>query len=93
MFGSDQMGINGSKCKVTQLPLMHVRSITEIFCVSRNWGYHWGEGGAGTDSCSETYRGPEAFSEVEATNVRDFILKQNNMVKVTSLRRHINGHI
>jgi hypothetical protein len=24
---------------------------------NRNWGFHWGEGGASTDTCSETYRG------------------------------------
>ena len=37
--------------------------------------------GASTDSCSQTYRGPEAFSEVEARNVRDYVLSLNGAVK------------
>jgi len=49
---------------------------------NRNWDYHWGEeAGASTDSCSQTYRGPEAFSEVEARNVRDYVLSLNGAVK------------
>merc|ERR1711872_1090532 len=49
---------------------------------NRNWDYHWGEeSGASTDSCSQTYRGPEAFSEVEARNVRDYVLSLNGAVK------------
>merc|ERR1711970_1130919 len=41
---------------------------------NRNWGFHWNEGGSSGDKCSDTYHGPEAFSEVENRNVRDFIL-------------------
>lgn len=41
---------------------------------NRNWGFHWNEGGSSNDKCSDTYHGPEAFSEVENTNVRDFLL-------------------
>jgi carboxypeptidase T len=29
--------------------------------INRNWGFHWGEGGASTDTCSETYRGTPLF--------------------------------
>jgi len=40
---------------------------------NRNWGFHWNEGGSSNDKCSDTYHGPEAWSEVENVNVRDFI--------------------
>jgi len=40
---------------------------------NRNWGYQWNTGGSSNDKCSETYHGPEAFSEIENQNVRDFI--------------------
>lgn len=41
---------------------------------NRNWGYKWGGKGASTNPCTETYRGPYAFSEPETRAVRDFIL-------------------
>jgi len=41
---------------------------------NRNWDFHFGESGTSTNKCSETYRGPEAFSEVETRNIRDFVL-------------------
>jgi len=40
---------------------------------NRNWGYHYGEAGVSHNKCSETYCGPEAFSEVEMRNIRDFV--------------------
>jgi len=40
---------------------------------NRNWGFHWNEGGSSNDKCSDTYHGPEAWSEIENVNVRDFI--------------------
>jgi len=40
---------------------------------NRNWGYQWNTGGSSNDKCSDTYHGPEAFSEIENQNVRDFI--------------------
>jgi len=48
---------------------------------NRNWGFHWGTGGSSSDPCSETYMGSEAFSEVENRNVRDFLLKNKDMIK------------
>merc|ERR1719391_377088 len=43
---------------------------------NRNWGFHWNEGGSSNNKCSDTYHGPEAFSEPENVNVRDFILSK-----------------
>jgi len=48
---------------------------------NRNWDYHWAETGASPDSCSQTYHGPEAFSEVEARNVRDFVNAHKDNIK------------
>ncbi len=43
--------------------------------LNRNYGYHWGEGGASSWESSSTYRGPAPFSEKETQAFRDFILK------------------
>merc|ERR1719158_270023 len=48
---------------------------------NRNWDFHWDEGGASDSSCSQTYHGPRAFSEVEARNVRDFVLARKGQIK------------
>merc|ERR1711971_1235993 len=36
-------------------------------------GYAYGENGVSHNRCMETYCGPEAFSEVEMRNIRDFV--------------------
>jgi len=41
---------------------------------NRNWDYHFAESGASNNKCSETYHGPEAFSEVETSNIRDYTM-------------------
>jgi len=48
---------------------------------NRNWDFHWSETGASGDSCSQTYYGPEPFSEVEARNVRDFVDARKDNIK------------
>ena len=55
---------------------------------NRNWGFHFAESGlifygfccltfidegVSHNKCSETYCGPEAFSEPETKNIRDFV--------------------
>jgi len=40
---------------------------------NRNWGFHFGESGVSHDKCSDVYCGPEAFSEIETKNIRDFV--------------------
>merc|ERR1712236_125084 len=40
---------------------------------NRNWGYHFGESGVSHNKCQETYCGPEAFSEPETQNIRDYV--------------------
>jgi len=48
---------------------------------NRNWDYHWADPGASGNSCSETYYGPKAFSEVETRNVRDFVMARKDQIK------------
>ena len=40
---------------------------------NRNWGFHWGESGVSNDKCSDIYPGPEAFSEIEMQNIKNFV--------------------
>merc|ERR1712168_1405980 len=47
---------------------------------NRNWDYHWSENGASSDGCSQTYYGPEPFSEVEARNVRDWVAARKDRI-------------
>ncbi|XP_070578450.1 carboxypeptidase B-like [Ptychodera flava] len=45
--------------------------------LNRNFDYEWGGLGASNDSCDNTYRGPEALSEVETQAVVNFIRQQS----------------
>lgn len=47
--------------------------------LNRNYGFGWGGGGASTDPNSDTYRGPNAFSEPESTAVRAFVESHTNL--------------
>lgn len=47
--------------------------------LNRNYGFHWGEGGASSDPGSETFRGPNAFSEPESQAIRDFVEARPNL--------------
>merc|ERR1711962_1179564 len=40
--------------------------------------FHCNEGGSSNDKCSDTYHGPEAFSEIENINVRDYLLARKD---------------
>lgn len=41
---------------------------------NRNFDFHWGEVGASSYSCADTYKGTSAFSEPETQIVRDLLL-------------------
>ncbi|KAF5301247.1 hypothetical protein FQR65_LT00947 [Abscondita terminalis] len=49
---------------------------------NRNFGYHWGEVGASSDPCDDTYMGPSAFSEVETFNTKTYIESLGSRVKL-----------
>jgi len=41
---------------------------------NRNWGAHWDQAdGASTNSCSDAYKGPSVWSEVEVRALRDYV--------------------
>lgn len=45
---------------------------------NRNWNFHWMEGGASGNPCSEIYAGPSAFSESEVKSVSRFLRKRGD---------------
>lgn len=45
--------------------------------LNRNYDYQWGGSGSSSDPCSDTYRGPSAFSEPESQAFRDFMLARD----------------
>lgn len=53
------------------------RSIDGINCIgvdaNRNYDFHWHEVGSSSNSCSEVYHGPSAFSEVESQVSRNIL--------------------
>lgn len=42
---------------------------------NRNYDYFWGGDGSSNNQCSDTYRGPRPFSEIETQNLRDLVLR------------------
>jgi hypothetical protein len=55
--------------------------------LNRNYGYMWGGAGASRNPGSETYRGPEPFSELETQAIRDFV-SQHDFVFAISYHAH-----
>jgi len=53
---------------------------------NRNFDSSWGDYGTSNNPCSDTYRGPRAFSEPETQNIRDAIMaRRNNMNMIISM--------
>lgn len=52
--------------------------------LNRNYGFKWGTGGSSSDPSSDTYKGPEPFSEPETRAVRDFVDSQPRMTTLLS---------
>jgi len=50
---------------------------------NRNWGHHWGGEGTSPDQCSQIYKGPEAFSEIEMKNQKEFIESHDIFIYLT----------
>jgi carboxypeptidase T len=49
--------------------------------LNRNYGYSFASGDNSEETCSETYRGPNAFSEPETRAMRDFITEHKDEIK------------
>ncbi len=52
--------------------------------LNRNYGYGWGGEGASASPGSDTYRGPEAFSEPETQAIKDFVESRKNITTLLS---------
>ncbi|KAK4877364.1 hypothetical protein RN001_009870 [Aquatica leii] len=50
--------------------------------LNRNFDFHWGENGSSSDPCSDAYSGPYAFSEIETQNVKTYMEKWKNRIKL-----------
>lgn len=61
------------------------RSPTRNSCrgtdANRNFGFHWGEVGASSNVCSDTYKGETAFSEPETIIMRNIMESVKNRCK------------
>ena len=56
---------------------------------NRNYGHHWNEGGSSNDRCSDTYHGPEAWSEVENVHVSNYIMtRQKDWIFYNSIHSY-----
>ncbi len=52
--------------------------------LNRNYSYGWGyNSGSSNDPCSDTYRGPSAFSEPESQAIRDFLLLRHPKIALS----------
>ncbi|KAH8376539.1 hypothetical protein KR093_000049 [Drosophila rubida] len=49
---------------------------------NRNWGFHWNEVGASSNPCTDTYAGPEAFSEIETLSLSNYIASIKDKVQL-----------
>ncbi len=47
--------------------------------LNRNYGYQWGTGGSSSNTSSETYKGPKAFSEIESVAIKNYIEAYTNI--------------
>jgi murein tripeptide amidase MpaA len=47
---------------------------------NRNWAFHWGEAGSSTVTCSDSYQGPSAASEIEVQTIQSYLCGIDNLV-------------
>lgn len=47
--------------------------------LNRNYGYQWGTGGSSSNTASETYKGPQPFSEIETLAIKNYIEAHTNI--------------
>lgn len=47
--------------------------------LNRNYGFKWGTGGSSSSPSSDTYKGPQAFSEIETIAIRDYVEAHPNI--------------
>lgn len=52
--------------------------------LNRNWNYQWGDVNSDYNPCSDSYRGPSPFSELEIKAIVQFIMDNLTKIKVSS---------
>jgi len=53
--------------------------------LNRNYSYQWGTGGSSSDPASDTYKGPQPFSEVESAAVKNYVEAHSNITILLSV--------
>ncbi|MGE3261516.1 MAG: M14 family metallopeptidase [Bacteriovoracia bacterium] len=56
--------------------------------LNRNYGFKWGTGGSSSDTCSDIYMGPKAFSEPETIAVKNFVEGHPNLKVLLTLHSY-----
>lgn len=56
--------------------------------LNRNYAYGWGGGGASTSPNSETFRGPNAFSEPETQAIKKYVESHENITVLLSFHTY-----
>lgn len=61
--------------------------------LARNYDYKWGynDQGSSPNICSNTYRGPSAFSEPETQAIRDFLTRYQSIKLALNLQSFGNN--
>lgn len=52
--------------------------------LNRNYGFQWGTGGSSSSPSSDTFKGPQPFSEPETQAIRDYIDARPNLTTLLS---------
>lgn len=47
--------------------------------LNRNYGYQWGTGGSSSNPSSDTFKGPQAFSEIETQAIKNYVERHQNI--------------
>jgi len=56
--------------------------------LNRNYGYQWGTGGSSSNPSSDTYKGPQAFSEIETRAVKNYVEAHQNITVLLSFHTY-----
>lgn len=56
--------------------------------LNRNYGFQWGTGGSSKNPSSETYMGPNAFSEIESQAIKNYVDAHANITTLLSFHTY-----
>ena len=52
--------------------------------LNRNYAYQWGTGGSSSNPSSDTFKGPNPFSEIESTAIKNYVELHSNITVLLS---------